>query len=206
MCGTLSLWFWKDHAVRVFEKSAEENIRCKELWRRLHKELNSFYLSPVTKWWRIRWEESVARMGQMANRILFFGYPDVYHIFLALVSNPVIQNRMPFIVECDLLFWTYSFSQTAASSNIIPNFSVCLILGLSSSLYTIYSESNFRFIAEDCWRQKRTAQTTAMLSAEQLSIYERLIDVFLEVYVSCHICNTTLNLSTSSLSLKKTRL
>jgi hypothetical protein len=43
-------------------------------------------------------------MGQMANRILFFGYPDVYHIFLPLVSNPVIQNRMPFIVECDLLF------------------------------------------------------------------------------------------------------
>jgi len=46
-----------------------------------------------------------------------------------------------------------------------------------------------------------------MLSAEQLSIYERLIDVvFLEVNTSCHIHDITLNLSTSSLSLQKTWL
>jgi hypothetical protein len=36
-------------------------------------------------------------------------------------------------------------------SNIIPNSSVCLIPRLSSILYTIYSESNFRFIVKDCY-------------------------------------------------------
>lgn len=30
---SLSLWLWKDHAVRVLENNAKEN---KELWRRLH--------------------------------------------------------------------------------------------------------------------------------------------------------------------------
>lgn len=93
------------------------------------------------------------------------------------------------------------------SSNIIPNSSVCLIPGLSCILNTIYSESNFRFIVKDYYWKKRTAQTTGMLSAEQLSIYERLIDVvFLEVNISCHIHDITLNLSTSSLSLQKTWL
>jgi hypothetical protein len=31
----------------------------------------------------------------------FFGFPDVYNIFLSLASNPVMQNRMRFIMECD---------------------------------------------------------------------------------------------------------
>ena len=105
-----------------------------------------------------------------------------------------------------LLCWIYSFSQAKTSSNIIPDSSVCLIPGLSCILYTIYSESNFRFIVKDCYWKKRTAQTTGMLSAEQLSIYERLIDVFLEVNISCHIHDITLNLSTSSLTLQKTWL
>jgi len=69
VCGTLSLWLRKDHAVRLFENNSKKNIRCKELWRRLHKELHSFFLSPnqigVIKRWRIKWEDSVARMGQM---------------------------------------------------------------------------------------------------------------------------------------------
>jgi len=104
-CGILSLWLRKDHAVRVFENSAKENIRCKELWRRLHKELHSFFFSPVligvNIWWRIKWEKSVARMGQMWNYILFFGFPDVYNVFLSLASNPDMQNWMRFIMECD---------------------------------------------------------------------------------------------------------
>jgi len=31
----------------------------------------------------------------------FFGFPDVYNIFLSLASNPVMQNRMRFIIVCD---------------------------------------------------------------------------------------------------------
>jgi len=33
----------------------------------------------------------------------FFGFSDVYsyNIFLSLASNPVMQNRMRFIMECD---------------------------------------------------------------------------------------------------------
>lgn len=93
------------------------------------------------------------------------------------------------------------------SSNIIPDSSFCLIPRLSCILYTIYSESNFRFIVKDCYWKKRTAQTTCILSAERLSIYERLIDVvFLEVNTACHIHDITLNLSTSRLSLQKTWL
>jgi hypothetical protein len=107
-----------------------------------------------------------------------------------------------------LLCWIYSFLQAETSSNIIPNSLVCLILGRSCIQYTIYSESNFRFIVKDCyWKKKRTAHTAGMLSAEQLSIYERLIDVvFLEVNISCLICDITLNLFTFCLSLKKTQL